>query len=574
MFTAKQKELFDPKVNQTTNSTGTAKPAANAFIHAGLKNAAKTTSLGNGAVKYTTTNNDFVDDFGKISNYKQPRSYSDIDATMRLLYSQDKLKTIQMLFYIRAITRTVALPDGSKTTSVQRGQGLKHEGIFRMMWLAINDPKVFWANVPLFIAAGGWKDIFTMLSYDLQYNGWDKRVLDWDNFGNLLLAGLENENTSNLVKKYLPQIKARKNCTTLESQADNMISKWICSLLFGQKAEGNYSSYKQYRKLKSSGTAHEWQQLISKGQLTSINFNTVAGRALAQLVSGKFLANNKLEAEYEKWIESRPVAKYTGYVYELMSPVKSGYHNNSLKKYQVDTINKQFMGLIETARKDMSENDSALLVVVDSSSSMTSPAVGTKVASYDVAKSMALYFSYLLKGKFENAWMEFNDQAGLKYWKGSTPVEKLQLDRSEAYGSTNFQTVSKTFVDILKEGVSESEFPKGILVVSDGCFNNSGRNKSETKILKENLLKGGFSKEYVDSFKICIWDIPNSYYGASQTAFEDFADCPNLFYMSGLDGSAIAFLTGTKAKGKTEPKNAEELFEAAMDQELLNMITV
>ena len=33
----------------------------------------------------------------------------------------------------------------------------------------------------------------------------------------------------------------------------------------------------------------------------------------------------------------------------------------------------------------------------------------------------------------------------------------------------------------------------------------------------------------------------------------------------------MTFLTGTE-KQKTEPKNAEELFNAAMDQELLRMV--
>lgn len=47
--------------------------------------------------------------------------------------------------------------------------------------------------------------------------------------------------------------------------------------------------------------------------------------------------------------------------------------------------------------------DSSLIVVVDSSSSMTYNATGIKSSSYDIAKSMALYFSYLLEGKFNKA---------------------------------------------------------------------------------------------------------------------------------------------------------------------------
>lgn len=566
MFDSKKTKLFD---TQTVKAT-----SGNAFTSVGtkksLKRKSRTTDLGNKAVKYTTTGNDFCDQFGKITNYKAPRSFKDVSEDQRLLWSQDPEKALALAFYIRMITRTVVLPDGSKTKTTQRGQGLKHEGIFRLMWVAVNEPGTFWKNIALFVSVGSWKDIITMLSYDLQYNGWENRILDWQKFGQLILAGLENPNQSNLLKKYLPQIRAKSACKTVEAQADNLIAKWICSLIFGQKESS--LNYKKYRNLKSSGTAHEWQKLISRKRLLDIDFNTVHGRALAQLVSGKFLKNNGLESAYEKWIATKPVAKYTGFVYELLAPVKSGYHNQDLKKYQIETINKQFLGLIETAKKGMNQN-SSFLVVVDSSSSMTSKVPGTKVSAYDVAKGFALYFSYLLKGPFEGHFMEFADNASLIAWKGKTPVERLQNDRCEAYGSTNFQSVAQVFVSLFKKGVPESDFPGGILCVSDGCFNSTGQNKANAKLLKNTLIKAGFSKEYVDNFKIVLWDIPNNYYGKSQTAFEDFADTPNLYHISGLDGSAIAFLTGTEGQ-KSIPKTTEELFLAAIDQEVLQLIEI
>jgi len=562
MFTAKKTSLFERP------TSGASQTAKSPFIQAGMKKAATTTSLGNGAIKLTTTGNDFVDDFGKISNYKAPRTFAEISKTMQLLWSQSPLKTLCILFYIRMITRVVQFFDGSKTTVSQRGQGLKHEGIFRMMWVAINYPSSFWKNITLFISIGGWKDVITMLQYDLVYNGWKDRKLDWDKFGTLILAGLENPNTSELVKKYLPTIKSTKQCNTVESQADNLIGKWICSLLFGNKGEESGHTYKKYRKLKSSGTAHEWQQLISRKQLVRINFDTIHGRALAQLVSGKFLKNNQLETKYAEWIATKPVAKYTGYVYELFKGV------NSANQLQKSTIDKQFLNLIEVAKNGMKEGDTGLIVVVDSSGSMSSNAIGTKVSAYEIAKSFALYFSYLLKGDFENTWLEFSHSTVMKQWKGTTPTDKYLNEHSRRTESTNFLSVADHFIKILEMGVKEADFPNGILCVSDGCFNNSGHNKSETQALKQRLLKGGFSKKFVEDFKIILWDIPNVYYNSKgQTAFEDFADCPNLYHMSGLDGSAIAFLTGVEGQ-KIAPTNSEMLFEAAMNQECLNRIEV
>lgn len=78
----------------------------------------------------------------------------------------------------------------------------------------------------------------------------------------------------------------------------------------------------------------------------------------------------------------------------------------------------------------------------------------------------------------------------------------------------------------------------------------------------------------MDNFKLILWDLPNGYYGSGlRPKFEDFADAPNNFYISGYDPAAVAFILGTKPF-KATPKNATELFNAAMDQELLNRLAI
>lgn len=576
--------MFDSKLNSLFESSKKPIPPTistmvtdNPFLKAGLKQSTKATP--HGAVKYTTSGSDFVDQFANATNYKTPRSFAQVSADMQKLWSKNPLLALCLTFYLRLITRIVQFFDGSKTTDSQRGQGLKHEGIFRMIWIGINYPDTFWKNIILFISIGSWKDIITMLSYDLQYNNWKGRKLDWDKFGALILAGLENPNTSELLKKYLPQIKAKSQCKTVAAQADTLIAKWICSLLFGDKGGVETgSTYKKYRKLKVGGTAHEWQQLISQGKMLEINFDSIHGRALSQLVSSKFLANNHLEIKYQAWIESKPTAKFTGYVYELFVPLGAGNHMSfsGLKKYQVDTINKQFLQLVEVGKKGLIPGKNGLIVVLDSSGSMTSLCQGTKVSSYSVGKSLALYFSYLLEGKFSMAYLEFSRETVLKFWKGTTPIEQLCNDNSCIIEDTNFLSVADHFGKILKQGIAESEFPTGILCISDGCFNGLTHSKlSNFQALKQRLLAYGFSKEYVDAFKVILWDIPNGHYGAQTAKFEDFADAPGLMHISGLDGAVVAFITGTTAqKDKALPKTSEELFLAAMDQEVLNMLEI
>ena len=568
-FTKKQSNLLGQSEEVTTK---------NAFVTEALKESNVTTS-GNGAKKYSTSGNDFVDNFAAIATFRELRSYEEVAKDMQLLWSQNPLQCLKLAVYIRLITRKskVVTNHSTKVLDTQRGQGLRNEGILRLLWVAVNHPEVFKANVPYFIAAGSWKDLFQMLSLDLQYHGWNGRKLDWNFFYSVLCTGVINPETTSLVQKYMPTIRTNKNCKTLESQADTLIGRWFARKLFPKLKKE--SAYKDYRKFKSQGQANEWQKLISQQLYDQINFDTIAGRALSLLVGSKFLANHGLEQKYLEWIKSKPVAKYTGYVFELFKPLGNGYHCHEVPEYVKHTINAQFAQLVQTGKDNVNTN-SRFLVVRDTSSSMTSTAIGCKVSSYDIAKSLALYFSEFLTGPFANSFAEFSDECVLHQWKGKTPVDKYINDRCEAYGSTNFQSVISLFISLKNRGVKEKDFPTGILCLSDGEFNCTGPQSdyedtiTNFQFALKRLRQSGFSEEYVKNFKIVLWDIPNGWYGHQPSVkFEDFADAPNFFYISGMDGSAISFLLGTE-KVQSTPKNAEELFNAAMNQTLLNKLTI
>jgi hypothetical protein len=549
MFSNKKENLFKTRGTSSTS---------NSFVSEGMKKSAETLS-GNFALKYSSTGNDFLDQFGKMGTYKEPRSFSSISPDMDILWSQDPEKALKFTLFLRTITRRVQLMNGEKTKDVQKGSGLKHESIMRMLWIATNHPNTFWENITLFISVGSWKDIFTMLEYDITYN-YPKYVLDHSMFYGLILAGLYNDNTCNLVKKYLPSLKVVSKAKTVRSQARLMIAKGLCNSL-GINEKG-------YRALKSSGTAHDWQQKISQGKFNEIDFDTIHGRALSLLAGGKFIEKQGLEDRFEKWILSKPTAKYTGYVHELFQNV--GTINKNYKKV---LINKQFEQLVQVGKENIN-TQTGLIVVRDTSASMGSSAKGTNVSCYNIAKALALYFSEFLEGHFANSWIEFNHGAKMYKWKGSTPVDKWLNDKTSCIGNTNFQSVIKLFAQIKAKGVNESEFPTGILCISDGEFDSSELGKTNVENARTYLRDSGFSKEYVDNFKIILWNLQSRYYGeGTGEKFETHGDHTNVYYFSGYDGSIMSFLLGTK-DNKSTPKNADELFEAAMDQEVLNMVTI
>jgi len=554
MFSAKQSSLLEknPKVLAK---------AKNQFLFGTAKESAKTLS-GNGSLKFSDSGSEWVNQFTKLGTFKTPRKYTEIVSDCETLWALDKELCVKFILYIRMISRKTDLVFlNIKTTEAQSGAELKYEGIMRMVWLSQKAPDVFWKNIGLFISAGSCKDIVSMLRYDLVYHNWDNKILDWARFGNLIKSLLENPASVNLMKKYLPQIKPNNKCTTVESQANNIIAKWICSSLFGSK--NGSTTYKQYRKLKTSGTAHEWQKLISQQKFDRIDFTKIHGRALNLLVKSKFLKNHNLQNVYSTWIDKQKTVKYTGFVHELLCELDSNRDSNFEK-----TVDKQFLELVEKV-KNGEENFTKLIVVRDTSGSMSSTATGTKFSCYNIAKALALYFSEFLTGQFSNHWIEFNSSAKLHVWKGSGAVAKWRSDKSGFVGSTNFQSVVDLFCNMKRKGVPEEDFPQGILCISDGEFNPAQLGKTNVEAARDRLALAGFSKEYQDNFKIILWNLQSGYYGVGTGCkFETFGDVKNVFYMSGYSASNVKFLLNQKVE------TAEDLFNTAMSQELLNLVNV
>lgn len=535
--------------------------ATNPFVSAGLSKSAQTLS-GNGAKKFSTTGNPFVDQMGKMGAWKAPRPFNEITQDFDALWAENPLDAVKFSLFLRTIPRKVNLPDGTSTENPQKGAELKHESIMRMIWLAIKQPEAFWNNILLFVSVGSWHDVFKMLETDLVYNGWDGRKLDWNKFGDLILAALQNKNVSELVKKYLPQIRANSACKTVEAQSNNIIAKWLCSLLFGAK-KGSHANYGQYRRLKSSGTAHEWQKLISQGRFKELDFGAIHGRALSILVKSQFLQKTGLSDKYAKWV-AKPTTqvKYTGFVHELFENGVSSYSAQHI----LDTVDKQFQTLVEKARNN---EVTSLIVARDTSGSTGVICTGTKSTVYNVEKALALYFSEFLKGEFSNAWIEFNSTAKLHKWEGSTPTLKWLNDKSSYVGSTNFQSVIDLFAEIKNSGVEESDFPRGILCLSDSEFDPASLGVTNVEAAKQKLKRSGFSDEYVNNFIIILWNLQSNYYGA-QTGrkFETYGGVPNVYYFSGFSPSIISFLTNEKIK------TSVDLVASVLDQEVLNLVQV
>lgn len=250
---------------------------------------------------------EFIRQFKKLESYRKPRTFNEVIPDFMALYQEDKELAVKFIFYMRMINRTVDYIDGESTLTPQFGVGLKHESKLRMMALSIADPDLFWNNIGLFISAGSWKDIFDILRNDLAANPWDKRILNWNKFGELIQQGLDNPNTSDYVKKYMPLIKSKKQCKTVRAENNVTIGKWLCCLMFGNKDDAHF--YKKYRMVKVGGKKHKWQQQISQQRYDLINFNEIHGKALYLMNKGKSMRNPELHKKFTEWKNATEIRK-------------------------------------------------------------------------------------------------------------------------------------------------------------------------------------------------------------------------------------------------------------------------
>lgn len=532
----------------------------------------------NGAISYASTGSELIDQFSKAGTARG-RDINDVWLEQAKIWGENPLDALRFPFYLRMITRqSNLLEDGAKTEKVQKGQGARDEAFKRFLWIARNHPDEFYRNLWLIPVVGSWKDLWVLLSMD--------DTLDKEKFFSVFAAGINSASHKDLVKKYMPRIRSNKLCTTDWAKKTNALAK--------EFAKFAGWSMKEYREFKSTGKAHIFQRLICSRMYDSINWNTIPGKALLNLVSGDFLKRHNLTDTYVKWLKEQPTAKFNGYVYELAQklPKSNGWSNSidlsRIPVAQKITIDKQFDGLIATAEKDGPAITGNVLVALDTSGSMQAQISGASggLTSFDVCMSLGIYFSALNKGEFHNTVAMFDNVSRLKKIKSETFTEKwAELCNEEtAWGGTNFQSLIDLIVRTRNQNpnIPLEDFPQTLLVVSDMQFNPTNsysyrgsveRERTNYEEMKRKLATA-FPAEWVENFK-CIWWYCASRDGASHDVPATM-DMGGQYLFSGFDGAVISLLLGGEQvnpeTGEKVQLTMEEAVQKALTQEVLMLV--
>lgn len=506
----------------------------------------------NGAVSHSTTGNALVDYFAKAGTYRR-RELKDVFADMGKIWGESPLIAMQILFYMRMISRKTK--GFVETDNVQRGQGVRDEFRKAVQWLARYQPTIFYKNLWLLPLIGSWKDLWHEELID---------VLDRKAVFALIERGLADDYNRDLIAKYLPKIRAKGQRFNPRHEALNTFALDLCQHLGWTQ--------KQYRQFKSAGKAHDFQRFMSQNLWNDIDFSRISGKALFSLVNhigkdGKTtLERHRLEGNYRDWLNKQPTVKFTGYVYELYKAITP-----KISYIQKFTLDKQFDGLIALAKEGNGGIKENVWCALDTSGSMVCPVAGA-VTAFDICVSLGLYFSALNTGAFHNNVIMFDNVSRVLQLKGESFVDKaLQIQKATtAWGNTNFQSVIDEIVRIRKTqpNIAVEHFPTTLLVVSDMQFNATGDSQSNYDAAMRKLAAVGLPK-----MRIIWWWVTGR-----KADFPSTLSDEGVTMIGGFDGAIISQIisgeqtTVDKTTGAIRQLNAYENMLKALNQELLQQI--
>jgi hypothetical protein len=538
----------------------------------------------NGSLSNSSTGNPLVDQFAKAPAYRG-RTLAEVFNDQKILDSYNEEYALRFVFYLRMISRIQRKPNDEQTKKVQKGQGVRDEAFKRYIWYWINKPSVFYQNIHLFPIVGSWKDLLQIVFITYKEN----ISIDINMFFYTIQTGLINSSTRELVKKYIPSIRSNNKCTTEWAKFTNLFAKGLANYLYKHDPNNINSKdyFGNYRKMKSTGTEHYFQTLITTKNYDELmnRFFKIPGKALMNLTKGDFFERHNLTEILLEKIKYSHTLNFTGYVYELGKMV-----NSQIKPYKKAVIDKQFNSLIELSKESINPGilgKRNVICAIDRSGSMQAT-VGNTTAM-NIAESLGIYFSTLMEGEFHNWVIAFSHRSKWVKLEGESFVDrKLSMAWMDCPSNTDWISVIDSIVNKRKENpnIPLKDFPNTVITISDmqfdkpNAFSLSGNtntwilddnttiSKTNFETAKQKLIEV-FPQEWVNDFQFIWWNVNSRYPDYPATC--DDGGC---YMYSGFDGSIITLLLGGDIKENRDEEKPDMLkvVEKALNQEILQFV--
>lgn len=536
----------------------------NAFVNAIGQNQGLTR---NGAISNTTSGSSILDYFSKSGSYVG-RNPAEVAADMGSIFGTDELQALKVVFYNRMITRKCnGFVD---PTELQKGQGLRDEFAKSLAWLEVNRPQLLYKNLWLIPEIGRWSDLW----YDSASSGYFHYV-DQSQVFALIKEGLSNPKHRALLAKFLPQIKSKSKVKTGRHARLTAFARNLCRFLGW--------SERDYRLFKSSpdNTAHLWQRFASNRQWNQIDFKNIPGKALFKMLANKgrdgknLVSRNGLDDKYEKFILSSPIAKFTGYPYELYTAARENRN-----KLQTLTYNAQFDGLLAKVKQDTNSKllSKKVLCALDTSGSMEATVIG-KTQAVDICAGLGIFFSSLIQGHFAGHVIMFDSTSKFLKLSGRFCDKVDQIKSSAtAWGSTEYQSVIDAIVRMRQQHpeIPVSDYPDTLLVVSDMQFNRTSSGNTNYEQQMEKLESVG-----LPNISVIWWNVSGRY---NPNDVPSTVSDTGTTLISGFDPSIVNVLLDNEKQVEVVNEETGEVtvetvklspleqMEKALDQEILNAL--
>ena len=207
---------------------------------------------------------------------------------------------------------------------------------------------------------------------------------------------------------------------------------------------------------------------------------------------------------------------------------------------QHTTIDKDDIALEEMWKSlpNYVNGDETTIVVHDSSGSMTNRIGGGGLTAYEVATSLAIYFSERCRGAYKDKFITFSKKPKyIDLSKCKTLREKLNyiFSWSECENTNIARTMDLILDSAVKSNLKQSDIPR-VLIISDMEFDYGVDGTFLMKQIEKNFNDAGYKMP-----KISYWNVCNRSGGIPYTSHESGASI-----VSGFSPSAVKMVLSNK----------------------------
>ena len=326
-----------------------------------------------------------------------------------------------------------------------------------------------------------------------------------------ILVGINTKvekETIELIKKQLEE--------DLNSDTPSLLAKWLPShrthgenkLLAKKLIKLLNITEKEYRKTLSMlrSKINIVEKNLTNKDYDKIDFAKVPTKAMLKY-NESYNRNMKEKFEsYKKLLrEGKTKINTTGlFYYEIIKKILS---------YQ--PLDKEIYDLMWENQKNILDDNNNLLVVADTSGSMTY----YNDIPYCTSIGLALYIAERNKGFFKNHFITFSEKPTLQEIKGETITEKVwNMEQINAWNTD----IDKVFELILKTSIknklTNEDLPSHIIIISDMEFDKGVMSQTGTNF---EGWKSSFEKEGYKLPTIIFWNVAGDTKGIPVTKFDN-----------------------------------------------------